>query len=500
MESFVKNNLNSIETAVRKVKRRLNISLFIQTFFRGIFFVFLSATIFSLANKLFSLDLKIYYILLTLFFCALIGALANTYHRRENILSAAQKIDSACHLKERISSALLLKDIDRQFVYALIEDTAMTLNKINLKENFHFKKPQYFYKFLLSLTAFVLITYLLPEFNIIKRDKELNKPKISKEFFAKETDKLKKISENLKTSLDKKDVKEMLQISKQLDELIKDFEKKDINRKVALSKYSKLEDSVKLQKNALQEKLKDFKDLSSLESSKLDENLAKSLENLDFNKAQEALNKIKEMMNSNELSDEEKENLQKELNNLAEKMNNNQNLAESLKKIAQALEKNDLGALNDQIMEAGKEIENLSEMAQQMKMLDGLENDLEARMAALSEGKEGLFKGERADQISEGTGKNGMGKGGSPPINKDEKTSFKDTKIAAENNAGKIIGAYSFSEKALKGESSAEYQNAYLEYRQRAEDTISKETIPAIYKDHIRNYFDSITPQNNKNN
>jgi hypothetical protein len=94
-----------------------------------------------------------------------------------------------------------------------------------------------------------------------------------------------------------------------------------------------------------------------------------------------------------------------------------------------------------------------------------------------------------------GMGGPGQGRGGQVQYDDSNKPTFVDTKLQGEKNAGEIIAVMNVDAPALKGESKIEYQKVFTEYRQKADDAISREDIPASLQPMVKDYFDAISPE-----
>lgn len=484
--------LSEIYKKVRQVKFRINLNLYTDLLFRGFFYSLSVLCAFYLAHKLFYLELNIYYIFIALLVCSTAGAVISAYRQRCDADKAARQIDSDLKLKERISSALLLRDADRPFVGALISDAYMKIGSLQVNKTYRMKKPLYMNKFLVSALVLCLI-HFSPDYDLLKRKEAKIKRDFAKKTIAKEAEIIKKNNELLKKNVASEQTKSIDEISKELDALAKDLEKAD-DQKSAFAKISKLEDDIKFQKNELNDKLKDWENLNLPAEDKFTNELAEALNKMELKTAAEEIDKLKEKLKSGNLSEEDKQKLKEELENLSKQLANNKELSEQLKKMAESLLKGDMKELEQQMGDLSEQMSDLAEALKEMQTLDKIKDDLEARKAALAKG-ENSGNGEGEDEeITDGTGGKGHGRGGKPPINSDAKTDFTDTKIASPKDKGKIIGMIPFMEKGGKAESTAEMQEVFFDYKQQAEDTLSKQVIPATYKNKVRKYFDSINP------
>jgi hypothetical protein len=87
----------------------------------------------------------------------------------------------------------------------------------------------------------------------------------------------------------------------------------------------------------------------------------------------------------------------------------------------------------------------------------------------------------------------GRGMGGIPQF-KETPTQFQPSKARMKLDKGDIIGVVKVWGPQVKGEASAKFEQTYLEYRQSAEDSMTRENIPLEYRTLVRDYFDAIRP------
>ena len=488
--------IKEIERKLKKVKTRLRLFFFLNSIVYGFFLVFASAALFSLTQKFFGLSFSILNVAGLLFFSAFLGSILSLFLKRINLITVAQNVDVRVNLKERISSSLLLKGIERPFVFALIEDSFSQINMLDLKKEFPFEQPQYLKKFILSLLCFLAITFILPEINLLSKEKEQKKLREKKSaILLKEADKLKNIANKLKEKIpEKKD--DLSKIAKQIEDLSEDLRTKPKEPREILSKISKVEEDLKLRKEALNENFKEFKNLKLPIENKFTKDLAEAMKDSNFDKAMQEMKKLEDLLKSDQLSKEDRERLSKELSQIADQLKDSPQLSEIMSEMAKAVQAKNVENLSQLMKQAQGEMGNLCELMEEMKLLDNVECDMEARRAALLGNKIGMFKFGETDKIGAGIGGPGRGRGGKAPLNPDAQTSFKDSKIAGQKGQGKIIGVFFVNDRPIKGESKVEFENVYLEYLQKAEDSLSREIIPVTYKNYIRDYFDSINPQN----
>ncbi len=99
------------------------------------------------------------------------------------------------------------------------------------------------------------------------------------------------------------------------------------------------------------------------------------------------------------------------------------------------------------------------------------------------------------ERTGPGMGGPGRGSGGQAPFDDSNQPGFFDTMPPGEKNPGEIIAVMKVDAPALKGESKVQYQQVFTEYRQKADDAISREEIPATLQPMVKDYFDAISPE-----
>jgi len=97
----------------------------------------------------------------------------------------------------------------------------------------------------------------------------------------------------------------------------------------------------------------------------------------------------------------------------------------------------------------------------------------------------------------------GMGPGqgmGQRPVADPKDVTWKTDRVHGKTGEGKVVGSYFTKDGApIKGKSSAEYQEwteAARAAKTKENEALDKTRIPKGYKDYVRDYFDSLTPEN----
>lgn len=86
----------------------------------------------------------------------------------------------------------------------------------------------------------------------------------------------------------------------------------------------------------------------------------------------------------------------------------------------------------------------------------------------------------------------GPGRGtGKRPESPDD-VGIEKTKVPSQLGKGTYVGAYSMKGEPPKGTAAAEYSAVQQAYAEKAMDALSKQKVPATYRDFVRDYFDAI--------
>lgn len=98
-----------------------------------------------------------------------------------------------------------------------------------------------------------------------------------------------------------------------------------------------------------------------------------------------------------------------------------------------------------------------------------------------------------------GMGGKGTGTGGKAPEGEGGGEKFSETRLKSKiDPRGFSLAARYFRGIPEKGEAAAEYKAVVKNYESLARESLTKEEIPLGYREHIKEYFDSVTPKENE--
>ncbi len=460
------------------------------------------------------------------------AAFIQFFLRSKSMTTTAVLADSRLRLKEKISSALEFgreEELDlerRQWKSAAVMDAWRAVSRVNIKAAFPWKNPREAGWLWVPVLALFLSVFVLPEFALLSGRGEAEA----------QTAEAKRIEKDLTAFLQRQTVKrqaeekkrtEAAKLDEQLKELATKLSKGQIDKRQALSKLSSHEQDWEKRKEELMTRMPLVNPGADPTMKKLTGGLLKQLQNADFESAAKSLQTLQKQMKLGALSNEDLERLSKELDQMSAMMDKNMPLSDMLKGAAESLNSGNLNLSQNALKLAEGEMMNLSEMLEQIAMMEAALNDLKnAKMAfsgtpgkckkcgslfkngqcsggncsGLGSGKgNSLFAGTNpwkpgySEKFGNGMGGPGRGRGGKAPF---EETQYQLTidQLKAKLQQGPVAGVLPVDGQSIVTESNVTVEESLFEYRQAAEDALNKEPIPMAYRRHVRAYFESINP------
>ncbi|HGJ65851.1 TPA: hypothetical protein ENS27_10740 [bacterium] len=445
------NSKDEITKALSALTKRINTYTIIKYISLSLYFGICILLITIIASKFTPIPL-ISSIILAIFLSFIIGFFIGI-KRRITILDSARIADKKLNLGDRLASAIELingKIKPSAMSDLQLNDTNIYAKNLDPKTVFPHIVPL-ITKFLPIMMIMLLLLLFIPiQYGESKEILQvLNQIGMNIERSAKEIDK-EYLSEN------------MSKLITEAEKLGSDIQKKKLSGKEALSNISDLNrkfENVKLL-NELSNNLKD--EITPEKRLLLKELLDKLSENIrDFPEMNEFEQKIKNVQQSN-FSNEAIKELIKSLDE---------------KRLAPA----DISALqkiSSELKEGKQEITTAFRTQSNSNQVASLDQKGITRSGEGSPSNESMKNTE--SEVSKRLNKNNNGQ-----------KSELDGKISTD---GSIIPSES-SEKFEKGISTVPYEKIYFEYRESADDTIARSTIPRVYKEQVKRYFDAIKPK-----
>ncbi len=494
--------MGSLINKLKTIRSRLMVQKFIDACLRFLLIGFSFNLAIVLIDRLFFIGLFVVYLPALIVGIAFICALLYAVIKSPGLFEAALEADERAGLKERISSAYLLRIKESPAAVALREDAEAHSRLIEPSTIVGFRLPRIAYSTFAVLVVFVLCNSFLPYLDVVRRKARLEQRLVERRSVQEMSRRIQNISELLKREAAKageeKRDRALDALAKDLEQISHDLDLNKIDRKEAAVKLSKLTDKIAERQNIMRGEFKNLDELSRSIDQKLTKNLTEALAKGDLENAQEELKKIGEAIREGTIPSGDMNRLSSELGRLSEALKQiSPELAKKLAAAAKELKEGELLKAAGELALSEEDLMALTEALDQMDMLGNLTADMEARKQALLADVSVLGKGEgdeSRDFIGPGMRGGGIGKGGEASFDESQTVTFEDTKITGEKGKGRIISEIMYKGQPLEGDVTEDYKQVYIESKQEAEDSLSREVIPAGYRKFVIDYFDSINP------
>jgi len=446
------NNNLEIITSLDKLKNRINIYTICKYTSVSVCFGAGIAVILTFANKLMLIPVPIMPIVAMIFGLSLIIGLIMGITKRISLLDSAILADNKLNLKDRLGSAVEIINKDKISAMAelQLEDTAIHARILDPKAIQHHAVPAITKSLPAVVIALVLVGMIPSRYGEpVEIRQAIRQVGANIETSARDVDKSKLSDEVAKL------------VSKTTD-VGRNLQAKNVTKKDALKNISDLTRQVEAIKmvNELSDNLKD---VISPDKKRLNELLGKLLDNLkDIPEMNELSQKIMNTQQAN-LSDE----FLRELIRALEDKKLTVNDASTLQKVSTQLANG-----KQEITKSITAFRNQSTTGQGEETT-GIKNSGASDGAP---GKESIKTSEsEPSERNKGTGYNAELEG---------KLSLKGSTVTTET-----------TQEPDKGASVVPYEQLYVKYRDSADDTIARSSIPIVYRQQVKNYFDAIKPQ-----
>ena len=539
---------------LRQAQRRLNLShsLFVGLWAISVCLVVACAIV--LAEQLFHFGIPWQGVVAgTLGLAALITA-SVTYFTRRKPIDAALVLDQQCHLKERLSTLVSLDEVERlqPAGQALVADVERRAEKINVAESLPIQLPRWSWLPTIPVAILIgIISFVGPmEWTTKSQAREASAEE--RERVAEEAKELAQRIKEQEKKLDETGASEELKdVAAQIEKAAREIkEDKKSSPEQAALKLSDLAKSIeeRREKNGGIDRMK--RALESMAGSGEEGPGAKIQESLkqgDFKEAAKQVEKLKEEIAKGGLSNEEKEKLAKQLSKLEDQLKKAAQMADRAKQLEKGLSKEEAEKQLAKLAEQAKDLEKLDKLSQKMgqcakcladqakngekgdkqgpSSADGesqpssnedLQNQLAQAESMLkelaAEQDENESLDQMLDQVSKSRGgmckkdgkapadgTNGKGAGRGHHVG-DRAKELENGKTRNQHARGQMTdGKSTLAGKAngqnVAGQSQIEITAALPAAEKSADDAITRQPIPAEYKEHTRDYFQGLHGQ-----
>lgn len=471
--------------------------------------------VFVVVSRLFILPLETGEVIQWVELAAIGVLLVWAWMARVKLFNAAVRADESLGLKERLSSALMIGDPKNEPEMAVLEDATRAAESIKPGRAFPMQLTREFKFAAMPLAALALAWWLMPQFDLLAKVKDETKsPKVVIEAKKQAAEKLEELAKEIATADEIQKPELAREIERELTEMARQLNEQKLDQDQAMAKLAKMTDKLEQRKAEIERELAKPAGMEAKGEGKFTGEMEKALQKGNFEKAAKLMAELKEKVKNGELSEEEKSTLQKELKMMAAKLGEGSPLAESLENASEKMSEGEFNSALADLELAELSLAELGAMLSELKALEALEYDMDARNLALSGkpgvcqscGAQGAFGGlcgscagsgtrpwSPGDSREFGNGMGGPGIGrGSIAQKKEGQIGLDKSRIKGDVEPGKIIAKFKVSGEQAPGEIATDFEELRLEYAQKAEDTIEREAMPLEYKSFVRDYFDAI--------
>ncbi len=538
--------MEPLQRQVRKAQARLNAQRFLIVLSWCSFATLLIAAIAIGIDKFWPFGLHAGWTMIAALAAGACGAVGWTWLHRHRHLDAAIELDRRFELKERVSSALSLTQIDRETDVgrALLADASKRAADLQVGERFLIRPNRWS---LLPLAPAVLALVITVFVNPLVDPQ----PAQATTAVSESKKRVKKSSETLRRKLEERrreaealGLEDAEQLFRDLEDGTREIEKDaGTNRRKALVKLNDLNREVerrrqKLGAGELKKKLNKMNDVGQGPAEKF----ADALQRGNLNKAIEELNKLRKQIEEGKLTEQEKKELGEQLTKMSEKLQDmveaqkqraksleeqikqqraagNKQQAEQLERQLQQLrnqqqQQEQMQKLADQMaqcaqcMQQGQaqnaaaglaamagELSQLQDQMDELEMLDDIMDQIaDAKdsmdcKACNGEGCAACRGKGQGDRPGQGMGE-GHGQGDRPEEEND--TGFYDSQVKQKVGRGGAVVTGMVGGPNAKGEVADSVRQQYEQAATDDSDPLTGQRLPRGLRDHAKDYFDAL--------
>lgn len=449
--------------------------------------------------------------------------------RKRSMTATAVAADQRLKLKEKISSALEFAASDdpdetrREWKRAAMMDAYRAVQRFDARRAFPWTHPKEAGWMWAPALGLFIALFLLPQFGLLPGANEAE---------AKTMAEAERIEKDLSAFLQKQTIEreaeekersEAARLNEEIQKLATKLSKGQIEKREAMASLSSMEQEWQKRRESLMERIPQVNPGADPSMKKLTGGLMKQLQNGDFESASKTMQTLQKQVKMGTLSPEDLKRLGEEMKQLSGLMDMNLPLSKLLEGLSDTLGTGDMQLTQNALKMAEGELMDINETLEQMALLEAALKDLKNAKLAMS-GKQGQCKkcgslfnsdGECSGSCSgngnkpspfaktgpwkagdsrnqgAGMGGPGIGRGGNAPF---AETSVQTTpeQLRSKMLNGPITGILPVDGQGVFVDATLEGGEALFEYTQAAEEALEKEQVPAMYRQPVRAYFDSL--------
>lgn len=277
---------------------------------------------------------------------ALVASIVGSFLRRVTLFEAAIKADQRLELRERLSSALLLSQMQRTegpAFAALEEDARRFAVAMQPSRDFRYKVPRHARHTIWPALAVVGLAFV-PQLGLIGNPPPpppgiTTAPVASEpeEVRKENSERIRRLAEEAKAKEELlAEISEELQLAEKLERLSKDLSMGSRDTKEAIAEMSRMNEELQLREREINRRTQPFKQIQGLERAQETLDLKKALKDQDFEQAAKEMEALAQKIQQQ--SAEDLQQMAQEMKQLAEQLKENPEMAKAVEQAAQALE------------------------------------------------------------------------------------------------------------------------------------------------------------------
>jgi hypothetical protein len=308
--------------------------------------------------------------------------------RPVRLFDAALRTDAQLGLKERLSSALLIRVPRTEPEQAVVRDATEHAARIEPERVFRADLGKDVHWGAAALTAIFLVWWFMPQFDLLAR-KQREEERKRVQAVAVETKKeaarrLEDLAREIEQTSELRKPAVAGQLQKDLEALARKLEEEKIPPERALANVTRMQDRLAARKAEIEKRLAMPSAVQTKGLGKHMQDIDKALKQGNFRKAAQLLNDLKTEMQGGTLSEQEKKGIQEELKMMAAQMGEDSRLSKALAEASAKMGEGQLNAALADLEDAADSMLDLEAMLKELEALESLEYDLDARNLALA--------------------------------------------------------------------------------------------------------------------
>lgn len=346
--------MEQLKRKVRAVRRRLLWLRFLHLTLVGLFWLSILAALTLVAGRLvLPIDDETAWQSWThlavaglLALCVPVGVLGALLGRL-TLFHAAVEADGRLGLKERISSAILLRGARRPMEELLEADAVVAAQHIRPRRDFPFTPPRTLRWLPVPVFALVITALLLDQHNLLAGSQaptpeERAELTLAREENQDEAQRLEELATLIEeTASSSSSPEHFAELRRELEQIAENLREADASRLEEVADLSNLADQAAQQREAAERRLEQTSGFAADPSAQRTAGLQQAMQEGDFERAREMLQElaqeIQQEMASGEMTAEQLEQLADEIERMAEQMGENSETGQQLAQAAQAM-------------------------------------------------------------------------------------------------------------------------------------------------------------------